>query len=168
MSLHYLIDGYNLVKSTPVFNDRSLADGRDALITWLTSVRPQGSANNRVTVVFDGRSDVFGDPSRGEIQVIFTQDTSADDRIRDMVEQHPRVKDVIVVSNDKDITIYSRALGAKIVSIEEFTKSLKGKRSKPVSSKPSTVKPAQPGKYISHAQEDAINKEFRKLWTKND
>ncbi len=168
MSLHYLIDGYNCVKSTAIFDQCSLAESRQALIKWLMVSRPQGSVNNHVTVVFDGRSDVYGEQSTGEIRVIFTQDTSADDCIREMVEDHPRPKDVVVVSNDKDITIYTRNLGASIVSIEQFTRTLRN--IKKVKSQ-STNKHQQTSittKYISHTQADAINKELRKLWMKND
>lgn len=167
MSLHFLIDGYNCVKSTPVFERKSLADGRQALIQWLTVSRPQGSRNNQVTVVFDGRSDVYGDASTGEIRVIFTQDTSADDCIREMVEDHARPKDLVVVSNDKDITIYARALGAAIISIEQFTQQLRLNQVKSQSTHKKS-KIVAPTKYISHTQADAINKELRKLWTKND
>ncbi len=168
MSLHFLIDGYNLVKTSPAFADKPLRDGRAGLIAWLTIARPQGSVNNRVTVVFDGRSDVFFDHPRGEIEVVFTQDTTADERIRMMVEDHPRVKEVVVVSNDKEITLYARALGASIVSIEQFTVGLKRGRER--SLKPHQVKKIAEvtKKNISHTQADAINKELRKLWTKHD
>lgn len=165
MSLHYLIDGYNLVKSTEKFNALPLADGRDALLRWLLIARPQGSGNNEVTVVFDGKSDVFGGSYQNQgIRVIFTQDTSADDLIREMVEAHANPKSLVVVSDDKDIVIYSRALGAKVVGVKTFTQSViqvNKSRSKPVRAQESS-------KYISHTKADAINKELRKLWVDDD
>lgn len=169
MSLHYLIDGYNVVKSVTAFSNKPLSDGRDAFITWLKTDRPQGSMNNRVTVVFDGRGDVFGQAIQGDVEVIFTHGTSADDRIRSIVEKYPRIKDVVVVSNDKDITIYARALGAAIVSVERFTVGLNRTiRSSQALSKKAKHHKQQPVKNISHVKAAAINKELRKLWINDD
>lgn len=165
MSRHFLIDGYNLVKSTPVFAAKSLQEGRNALIRWLTVCRPQGSVNNTTLVVFDGRDDVFGGSlGNDDIKIVYTPNTSADDYIRDIVEHHPRPKDLVVVSNDKDITVYARHCGAAVISVEAFTSPLTStvnKNSKPQGNKGQT-------KYISHTQADAINKELKKLWLNDD
>ena len=59
MSLHYILDGYNILKQIPAFNDLSLEDGRRGLMRWIETQRPQGSVNNTVTVVFDGESGFF-------------------------------------------------------------------------------------------------------------
>ena len=60
MSLHYLLDGYNILKQIPALNDLPLEDGRRGLLRWIETQRPQGSVNNTLTVVFDGNPDFFG------------------------------------------------------------------------------------------------------------
>ncbi len=65
MSLHYLLDGYNILKQIPAFRDLPLEDGRRGLLRWIDHSRPQGSVNNQVTVVFDGHPDHFGGTSSG-------------------------------------------------------------------------------------------------------
>ncbi len=114
MSLHYLLDGYNILKQIPAFRDLPLEDGREGLLRWIDHSRPQGSVNNQVTVVFDGHPDHFGAlGSQGEIRVIFSDGCSADDKIKLMVEEDVDQKNCVVVSDDKDIFLYARSLGAR-------------------------------------------------------
>ena len=114
MSLHYLLDGYNILKQMPAFRDLPLEEGRRGLLRWIDHARPQGSVNNQVTVVFDGHPDHFGSGhAQGEIRVIFSDGCSADDKIKRMVEEDADQKNCVVVSDDKDIFLYARSLGAK-------------------------------------------------------
>ena len=55
MSVHYLLDGYNIIKQTPGLNQGSLEAQRNALLAWIEIGQPQGSLQNTVTVVFDGK-----------------------------------------------------------------------------------------------------------------
>ena len=159
MSLHYLLDGYNIIKQVPALAALSLEDGRNSLAQWINVHRPQGSVNNAVTIVFDGRSDIFGGSSAVGLKVIFTSDESADDKIKAIVEAGGKTN-YVVVSNDKGIVLYARSLGAKILSVAEFMAAgaPKGHR------KTKNGKDLPAGKHISLAQTDAINKEFSKLW----
>jgi predicted RNA-binding protein with PIN domain len=113
MSLHYLLDGYNILKQIPAFRDLPLEDGRRGFLKWIEHSRPQGSVNNQVTVVFDGHPDYFGGSPQGEIRVIFSDGCSADDQIKRMVEEDADRKNCVVVSDDKDIFLYARSLGAR-------------------------------------------------------
>ncbi len=55
MSIHYLLDGYNIIHQMPAALDLTkLEDQRRHLIRFVEQHRPQGSANNRVTIIFDG------------------------------------------------------------------------------------------------------------------
>ena len=58
MSLHYLLDGYNVIHQMPDLNRPALEDQRRALVHFLETRRPQGSSRNRVTIVFDGNANV--------------------------------------------------------------------------------------------------------------
>jgi hypothetical protein len=142
----------------PVFRDLPLEDGRRGFLRWIADSRPQGSVNNPVTVVFDGHPDHFGMSSQGEIRVIFSDGCSADDKIKRMVEEDTDAKNCVVVSNDKDIFIYARSLGARIMSVESFT------RSKPSGN---SAREDTGGKYISLSRQEKINKEFFSIWLKD-
>ena len=167
MSRHYLLDGYNIIKQTPGLADLPLEEGRRALLTWINSARPQGSAGNAVTVVFDGDPNVFGGMPGGSAQVIFTDTGSADDKIKDIVESSTDPKKFVVVSNDKGITLYVRALGAHTVSVQEFTgTAVKVSKSKTGVKNSGTNKAL--GKNISLTSEAKINKEFFKIWLKEE
>ncbi len=83
MSLHYLLDGYNIIHQMPLSVQKKLEDERQQLIQWIESCQPQGSSRNAVTIVFDGKTDVWGGAGAGSssVQVIFSQGQSADERI---------------------------------------------------------------------------------------
>ncbi len=82
MSLQYLLDGYNIIKQTPNLNRGTLENQRLALIGWISTSSPQGSAKNSVTVVFDGKEEFFGSHPSVHVKVIFSQGQSADDLIK--------------------------------------------------------------------------------------
>ena len=124
---------------------------------WIDNVRPQGSVNNQVTVVFDGHPDHFGGSSNGEIRVIFSSGCSADDQIKCMVEEDAEKKNCVVVTDDKDIYLYARSLGARVMSVKEFT--FVGAGSKP-------ARAVSDGKYISLSRQEKINKELSGIWLK--
>jgi predicted RNA-binding protein with PIN domain len=156
MSLHYLLDGYNILKQIPAFRDLPLEEGRRGFLRWIGEARPQGSVNNQVTVVFDGHPDHFGSVPQGEMRVIFSDGCSADDQIKRMVEENDDRKNCVVVSDDKDVFLYARSLGARVMSVRAFT------------SKPRGHNPPQDsgGKNISLSGQEKINKEFSKIWLK--
>jgi len=110
---------------------------------------------NQVTVVFDGHPDFFGHAIQGDIRVIFSDGCSADDKIKLMVDEDPDPKNCVVVSNDKDIFLYARALGARVMSVEAFT-----------STKPKGLhgRVESGGKYISLSRQEKINKELFRTW----
>ena len=151
-----------------VFNNLPLEDGRRSFLRWIENSRPQGSVNNQVTVVFDGHPDHAHPFScyhsadipkshLGEIRVIFSDGCSADDKIKRMVEDDGDQKNCVVVSDDKDVYLYARSLGARVMSVAAFTSiKVQGKHD---GSKPSS-------KYISLSRQEKINKEFAKIWLK--
>lgn len=167
MSLHYLLDGYNILKQIPAFNDLPLEDGRKGLIRWIETARPQKSVNNTVTVVFDGNPDFWGNTPQGLTRVIFS-DGSADDKIKSMVEGDADPRNCVVVSDDKDIVLYVRALGSRVMSVKVFTGGFSPSRSLSKSaSKSSRQAKDCDGKYISLSRQEKINKELSGIWLKD-
>ena len=136
------------------FRDLPLEEGRHGLLRWIGDSRPQGSVNNQVTVVFDGTEG--SDSSQGEIRVIFSDGCSADDKIKRMVEEDAGRKNCVVVSDDKDIFLYARSLGARVMSVAAFT------------FKPKRLHTRQDpgGKYIPLSRQEKINKELSGIWLK--
>lgn len=132
MSLHFILDGYNIIKSgsTGLFSARTLEEQRTRLLTLIRERRPQGSQNNQVTVVFDSRtvqpewvdsgsvSTVWG------IRVMFSGGTTADETIQRLVEEAERAAEIVIVSNDRGIRRLVGGLGARFMSVEEFVRKL--------------------------------------------
>ena len=131
MSLHFVIDGYNLIKQTPGLNKSSLEGSRASLIQFIKVSRPQGSQNNRVTIVFDGATAFTGGQANASIswpsyqdsgiRIIFSQGMSADEKIKELVESADNPKNIVVVTNDRDIQSCVRRLQARIKTVQEFT-----------------------------------------------
>ncbi len=164
MSLHYLLDGYNIIKQTPGLNRGTLESQRLALISWISSSSPQGSLQNSVTIVFDGKSEFFGSHPSGHVRTVFSQGQSADDVIKKMVEQFAQKRSIVVVSNDKDITLYVRALGATVLSVKEFL-GTSAKKTRPLSNE-QQAQAATASKYVSLTDQAKINQELEKIWIK--
>jgi len=116
--LHYLIDGYNVIRQMSFLSGKTLRGEREGLIRFIEEKKPQGK--NKVTIVFDGQKGVsLPSLTNSKIGVIFTKGVSADDKIKKMVEKG-KGKQMVVVSDDKGIKFYVRSLGAKVLSVKEF------------------------------------------------
>lgn len=145
--------------------EATLEEGRGLLLAWLNASAPQGSSRNAVTVVFDGNAEHFSAPATGAAKVVFTRGESADDYIKRVVERSADKKKFVVVSDDKGIKLYVRALGAGVLSVREFAAGL----FKSAGAKTDTSKGGRRGdggKYVSLTQAQKINKELEKLWLK--
>lgn len=159
MALHYIVDGYNVIKKTTFLNHSKLQDARDALLSFVYKNRPQGSFNNKITIVFDGRDDVLGFKHNYDFSIIFTKNETADDRIKSMIDKTPNPKNVIVVSDDKDIKFYCRSRGAIIFSVNDFLRKARKK---------SNVSKTRKGEIseLSVLERRKINAELSKIWLK--
>ncbi len=125
MSLQFILDGYNILKHpllTQLIN-KKIKDQRLALLEFIRIRRLTGSPKNRVTVVFDGYPDAretAGLDTIGAVDIIFSRRETADERIRKMVEDAGNPKNIVVVSDDKEIKFFVRAYGAKPLAIKDF------------------------------------------------
>jgi predicted RNA-binding protein with PIN domain len=157
MALHYIIDGYNLIKHRSFAARANTRDPRFALIQFLRQEKPCGSLKNKVTIVFDGYSGDFS--LRGlEFEVVFSCEASADEWIKKIVETTQAVKSLIVVSDDRQVRDFSRICGVMTIGIEEFLKS---------SSKKASVSKDDSSKaQLSYSAAHKINEELKKIWLK--
>src|SRR3989338_10813375 len=157
MSLHFILDGYNILLRSRQFNRFSDSDemsgARQKLIQFLERERPQGSVRNRVTIVFDGRADVIGDwrgVSHQGIRVIFTEGESADDRILELIEEEKEPSQTVIVTDDRELSYRARQFRVKPLSVKDFL----AKR-KPEENSPADVDPDE-------ARE--ITRQLAKFW----
>lgn len=140
----------------PHLSAGTLEDRRGRLLAWVKRSGLAGRGNNRVTIVFDGQAECFGAAVTGEVAVVFSSGESADDLIKRTVERSTAKKQWVVISDDKGIKLYVRALGACVVGVKEFALIL-NKQDKP-------VRGLEGEKRITHAQAKLINDEFEKIW----
>lgn len=159
MSLHFIIDGYNLIKQAPHLNKASLEDSRKALISLLSLYQPQGSRRNRVTVVYDGRQGSFSAPGySSSVGIIFTQGESADDKIKRMVEKSENPRNVAVVTNDREIQCFARQRRAQVITVEDFLAKCDCPKSKGKSE----------DKIVGPLEAAEINEEMKKIWLRKN
>lgn len=166
MSLHYLIDGYNVIHQMPLLDHCKLEEQRLGLIQFIEQIRPQGSMKNKVTVVFDGQGGMLKTPLSQWVETIYSVNGSADEKIKDIVEQSVNAKNIVVVSDDRGIQIAVRKVGAKILVVKEFLSKGRGaSRGKII---PTQKSRQAPRKNISHLDEFNINSEMSKIWLKKN
>jgi len=90
--------------------------------------------------------------------VIFSRKISADDKIRKLVEESGNRKNMVVVSNDRQIQSMAKMLGATIAGIEAFVKYDKMAQT--------ARKDLEADPKLTFTQMQKINDELRKLWLK--
>jgi uncharacterized protein len=123
MSMHLIIDGYNLIRQSPRFGDidrRSLQRGREALISALA--RYKKLRGHHITVVFDGgQAPSFGDrrDRRGGIEIRFSRRGELADTVIKRMCTRQRGQ-VLVVTSDTEIVRYAEARGAATIGSPAF------------------------------------------------
>ena len=127
MSLHLIIDGYNLIRQSEAMRplDRqALEFGRDALIDRLAVYKKV--KRHKITIVFDGSQTHYfpGAPaSEKGVGIRFSRHgETADGMIKKMVRKE-REK-ALVVSADRELIDYAASQGAAVVSAEDFEEKL--------------------------------------------
>ena len=104
----------------PHLADRPLESGREGLIRFIREQSPHGSARNALTVVFDGQEDVHWPAMNTDIRIVFSRGCSADDLIRDLVERSPDPRQIICVTDDRELALSCRHRGAQTWGVDEF------------------------------------------------
>ncbi len=163
MSLQYLLDGYNIIHKMGNLPDK-LEDQRSLLVRYIEHNRPQGSLNNQITVVFDGQAGVSSPGIDSNVKVIFSKGQSADDKIKAIVACSTHSKNIVVVTDDREIQYAVRASGACVCSVEEFL----SKRSSVKKPSKHVKNNANVQKNISKNLEDQINQELSNVWLKKN
>lgn len=117
-----------------------------------------GSPKNKVILVFDGYpgpEEDAGLNTDAAVDVIFSKNMTADERIREMIEHAVNKKNIVVVSDDKEIRFFAKAYGAKPLCVEDFIADRKKSRKKEEDSWDAK---------LGFTQMHKINEEFRRIW----
>ncbi len=156
----------------PVLKLDKLEDQRRNLVHFIEQRSPQGSSKNCVTIVFDGDQDVFGGMKSTAATILFSQGESADDKIRSIVAEAKNTKNIVVVTDDRDIHYAVGALGAKAIGVSQFlSKGQPAGKKKPIAqtnTKQAKKVSPESEKYISKTDESKITSELGKIWLKSD
>lgn len=158
MSLRYIIDGNNVLHHPDFTCPKHIADRRNALSGFILKHRLTGSRKNKVVIVFDGHPSLppSKDGSTDNTEIIFSRNESADQGIRRILEKTANPKNTVVVSDDKEIMIFTRLFGARHLGVDEFIR----RKAKAVA--PSiALKPE-----LTYTQIQRINRELRQIWLK--
>ena len=166
MSLHFLIDGYNVIKQIECLKDLDvLRDARESLVRIIQSSRLMKSKNNQATIVFDGKGDFnfCRGEDKGSLKRIFSKGESADETIKRIVNDAANPKQMVVVTDDKAIIFFIRSLEAKRMSVSEFLGGIKRQLSLRSKQK-GRESPESLKTEITCQQQEAINQELREYW----
>ena len=121
----YIIDGNNLIGSAPDF---SLADpeSRGKMVSFIKKF--QESKNTKITVVFDGepQGSELKNPINAKLTVVYPRyGLTADDEIKRILDNYQQLKEVILVTTDRELKKYAKEKGARTINSIEFYFTLK-------------------------------------------
>ncbi|MFC1516831.1 NYN domain-containing protein [Thermodesulfobacteriota bacterium] len=123
MPVHIIIDGYNLIHQSRELNrlhQEDIQSGREALLESLAVYKRLKS--HQITVVFDGKNAPHFSPKNDQVKGIavrFSRRGETADAIIKRMAKREREK-ALIVSSDRDVTVYSSARGAATVTSSEF------------------------------------------------
>ncbi len=123
MALHLIIDGYNLIRQTPVWEELDAQDlrwGREALLASLAAYRRV--KKHPITVVFDGGHSVEVVGQRDFYQgilVLYSHHGETADEVIKRLAARERERG-LVVSSDREIMEHALRVGAAVMSAPEF------------------------------------------------
>lgn len=172
MSLQYIIDGYNVINN-PLFSKRhkKSQEPRREFLEFIRLGHLTGSFKNKVLIIFDGFSGLEPlNAERFNIDIVFTQEETADNYIKRIVDKSANTKNIIVVSNDKEIGFFIKSSGARSQSVEEFLSPLfirnglvfhQEKRQR--GHKSNSLKAE-----LNYSETEKINKELKDIWLKDN
>ena len=122
--MHWLVDGYNVIRRDPDLaqhETRGLEDGRAALLRVIAGAAR--ASGDPFTVVFDGARRTGGAPAGGQVQIVFSRPPeTADDVLRRLASQLR--SGAVVVSSDRAVRDAAERAGAVAVTTEQFLTAL--------------------------------------------
>lgn len=124
MSVHLIIDGYNLIRQSPalqLIDARDLEAGREALLQRLAAYR-RTRPQHKITVVFDGwqagGATETRDRHQGMVIIYSRRGERADEVIKRLLAQE---RDrAVIVSSDRELRNFADQVGATWITAPNF------------------------------------------------
>lgn len=123
MSIHIIIDGYNLIRrsnSLSTFDQQDIQLGREALLNTIAAYKR--IKRHKITVVFDGTNappfSLHKDQIKG-IRIKFSRSGESADTVIKRMAAREREK-AMVVSSDLDVVNFASSMGAATISSHAF------------------------------------------------
>lgn len=159
MSLQYIIDAYNLINHPRFRPQKQSVSIQHALVNFVRFNKLSGSKNNEVVLVFDGYPPAGQEiPKEIGLTCMFSHKIEADELIKKIVENSPQPKNIIVVTDDKEVQLMSRFLHAQVCGVQEF---ICGKENKKVAcAKAADLADLK----LTYSAMQKINAELKKKW----
>ena len=159
MSLQYIVDAYNLTNHPRFKLITRAVNIQHSLADFIRINKLTGSKNNKVILVFDGYPPQNQDlPENDGLTCMFSRKIEADELIKKIVEESGSVRNIIVISDDKQVQLASRLLHAQVCGVEEFICGKKDKRIARVE------KVDANGAELTYSAMQKINAELKKRW----
>ena len=123
VTLHIIIDGYNLIRQSPEMSrlDRiDLQQGREVLLQRLAEYRKVKA--HRITVVFDGTDAPIPGGQRdrfGGVDVRFSRRGEAADAVIQRMAAREKER-ALVVSSDRAVADFAAGRGAAVIDSSDF------------------------------------------------
>ena len=127
MSIHIIIDGYNLIRqssSLSMLDQQDIQLARESLIDLLAAYKKM--KRHPITVVFDGTSAPQFSPNHDQqkgIKIIFSRTGESADEVIKRMARKEREK-ALVVSSDRDVVDSAASQGAATISSSRFESKL--------------------------------------------
>jgi len=160
MPLQHIIDAYNIINHIQFGPIRKkIKDPQRALLEFLKNRRLGRNSKSKITVVFDGYPKVAAQKlDETDIDVVFSKEETADARIKRLVQASKNPKNIVVISDDREIRFFVKSIGARSIGVEEFI----NPQVKPQRKKEDLIKPE-----LNYSQISKINQELKALWLRD-
>lgn len=127
MSIHIVIDGYNLIRQSrtfQTFEQRSLEDGRHALLDSLVAYKKL--KKHPITVVFDG-AEVFVTGEQRDrwkgIDVVFSRRGESADHVIKRIAAKESER-AVVVTSDRELASFAAQRGSAVIESVVFERKM--------------------------------------------
>lgn len=119
--MEYIIDGFNVIKTSFIkkYEKYGIEKGQEFLVYILEKYKKK-HPSVEITVVFDGYSKNLSIDYNRRVKIIYSHELTADEKIRKILEQKKNKKNLIVVSDDREIVEFTKILGGNILNVEKF------------------------------------------------
>ena len=123
MSLHIIVDGYNVIRQSKelrILDLRDMQEGRETLQDILVEYRK--SKGHRITIVFDGTNAISQEARRQRfrgIEILFSRNGETADTVIKRMAAREKER-ALVVSSDRDIVSFVTSMGSATIGSRAF------------------------------------------------